>query len=152
LLDEGRTGNQFLAQLEIADLIVAKLFELQSADLCEVDSFVVMPNHVHVLWTPTGSLSDLMQRLKGSTAAAANRLLGRSGEKFWQDEAFDRQIRNEPEARRIRAYIHNNPVRAGLVNAPELYRWSSAWGGDGLHPAQGFSPQSKSRGAKACPP
>ncbi|MBZ5603019.1 MAG: transposase [Acidobacteriia bacterium] len=81
LLEENRAGARFLAQPEIADLVVAKLREFEDSGLCGVDSFVVMPNHVHVLWTPTGSLAELMRRVKGSTAVAANRILGRAGQK-----------------------------------------------------------------------
>ena len=86
-----------------------------------------MPNHVHVLWTPQIPLSALLRKVKGPTALRANRLLGASGS-FWQDEYFDRMVRNEQEYRRIRQYIESNPVNAGLVASPEDFVWSSAHG------------------------
>jgi putative transposase len=64
--------------------------------------------------------------LKGVTARQANKLLGRTGEAFWQAECYDRWIRNEEEFRRVWAYIENNPVKAGLVAEPTAFRWSSA--------------------------
>jgi len=77
-----------------------------------------MANHVHVLLlriTP----SRLLQSLKGFTAREANRVLGRTGEPFWQAESYDHWVRDENEYGRIAAYIENNPVKAGLVgNAP----------------------------------
>jgi hypothetical protein len=53
----------------------------------------------------------------------------RYGEPFWQSESYDRWVRNDVEFRRIERYIEENPVRAGLVSAPEEYRWSSAYAG-----------------------
>ncbi|MCU1337471.1 MAG: hypothetical protein JWO19_3052 [Bryobacterales bacterium] len=88
-----------------------------------------MPNHVHVLWTPQVSLPVLIREIKGPTALAANRLLGRTGNPFWQEEYFDRVVRNEAEFSQIRRYIEWNPVAATLVAQPEQYRWSSAYAG-----------------------
>ncbi len=68
-----------------------------------------------------------MKSLKGSTAREANRLLGRTGEPFWQRESYDHWVRDEREWRRIEFYIENNPVKAGLVSRAEEYRWSSKW-------------------------
>ena len=55
------------------------------------------------------------QGLKGYTAREANRLLGRTGQPFWQGESYDHWVRDETEFIRIIAYIENNPVKAGLV-------------------------------------
>ncbi len=67
-----------------------------------------------------------LKSLKGATARGANRLLGRTGQPFWQKESYDHWVRNEAEFLRIRAYIENNPVKAGLVRTPEEYLWYSA--------------------------
>jgi len=50
---------------------------------------VVMPNHVHLLILPQVPVAQLMRWLKGSTAREANRILGRTGQPFWQDESWD---------------------------------------------------------------
>ena len=63
---------------------------------------------------------------KSYTARQANKLLGRTGEPFWQRESYDHWVRDEAEHRRIISYIENNPVKAGLVNSPRKYPWSSA--------------------------
>ena len=65
--------------------------------------------------------------MKRHTAREANRILGRTGETFWQAESYgDHWVRDEDEYRRIVAYIESNPVKAGLVERAEDYEWSSA--------------------------
>jgi len=46
--------------------------------------------------------------------AEANRMLGLTGTPFWQDESYDRLVRDDQEFKRIATYIEMNPVRAGL--------------------------------------
>lgn len=85
-----------------------------------------MPNHVHVLIGPKTSLARITNGIKGVSARDANRILGRQGKRFWQDESFDHWVRSAAEFERIRAYIEHNPVSAGLVARPEDWPWSSA--------------------------
>ena len=85
-----------------------------------------MPNHVHMLITPNIKVSALMQSLKRFTARQANRMLSRTGEPFWQEESYDRLVRNQTEFERIASYIEMNPVTAGLVATSQLFPWSSA--------------------------
>jgi REP element-mobilizing transposase RayT len=85
-----------------------------------------MANHVHVLLLPQSPPSRLLQSLKGCTAREANRVLGRTGEVFWQAESYDHWVRDDRELTRIASYIENNPVRASLVARAEDYPWSSA--------------------------
>ena len=42
-------------------------------------------------------------------------MLGRTGQPFWQAESYDHSVRDDRESDRIKAYIENNPVKAGLV-------------------------------------
>lgn len=88
-----------------------------------------MPNHIHALLTPRIALPKLMQSIKGRSAREANKILGISGKSFWQPESYDRLVRNPEEFRRIKNYIENNAVKAGLAADRESYRWSSAWSG-----------------------
>jgi hypothetical protein len=59
--------------------------------------------------------------VKGFSARECNKILGRAGEPFWQSESFDHWIRDQAEFERVRLYIENNPVRAGLVVRPRDY-------------------------------
>ena len=92
----------------------------------ELGAYVIMANHVHLLIQPNIATDRLLKSLKGATAREANRLLGRTGEPFWQKETYDHWVRNQVEFQRIRTYIESNPVKAGLVQKPEDYPWSSA--------------------------
>ena len=94
--------------------------------LYELEAWVVMPNHVHLLALPRVALARITHWLKGGTARQANAILGRAGEPFWQHESFDHWVRGERELGRIAAYIEENPVSAGLVKAAEDWPWSSA--------------------------
>ena len=75
---------------------------------------------------PARKPQPVLQTLKGYTAREANRLLGRTGQPFWQGESYDHSVRDDREFTRIKAYIENNPVKAGLVANAEDYLWSSA--------------------------
>lgn len=127
LLDETRAGAFYLRQPAIADMIVEAL-EYNSAVLGHyvLHSFVIMPNHVHLLVTPTVTLPKLTRSLKGITAKRANTMLGLTGRSFWQDESYDHLIRDDREFAKVRNYIEQNPVRAGLAKEAGQYRWSSA--------------------------
>jgi len=92
----------------------------------ELHNFVVMANHVHLLITPRAQVSKMMQSLKRHTAREGNRMLGLTGRPFWQEESYDRLVRNDREFDRIARYIEMNPVRAGLAATPEDFPWSSA--------------------------
>jgi putative transposase len=125
-LDTTRAGPMYLAQESLARIVVASLHRGMLLGHYELGAFVVMSNHVHVLLLPRISPAKLLQSLKGATAREANRILGRTGETFWQAESYDHWVRDEKELGRIVAYIENNPVKAGLVARAEDYRWSSA--------------------------
>jgi putative transposase len=55
-----------------------------------------------------------------------NRKLNRRGV-FWQEESYDHCVRDDEELERIINYIEQNPVTAGLVDRPDLWRFSSAY-------------------------
>jgi putative transposase len=67
-----------------------------------------------------------MQSLKRFTGREGNRILGLTGQQFWQDESYDRLVRHDAEFDRIAHYIKTNPVKAGLATTPEEFPWSSA--------------------------
>jgi REP element-mobilizing transposase RayT len=127
-LDSATNGPTHLRRQEIADLVVQSLNKGVAQGHYDLHAFVVMSNHVHVLVTPRIPPSRLLKALKGCTAREANRILGRTGEPFWQRESYDHWVRNEVEFERIRVYIENNPVKAGLVSEAGDYSWSSAAG------------------------
>jgi len=125
LLDTAVRGPLYLRQPEIAARVVEAI-HYRDPGHYHLHNFVVMPNHVHVLITPRVPLSEFMQSLKRFTAREGNRFLGLTGQPFWQDESYDRLVRDEREFTRIARSIEMNPVNAGLVAEPDQFPWSSA--------------------------
>jgi hypothetical protein len=89
-------------------------------------------------------LPKLTKSLKGITAKRANAMLALTGNPFWQEESYDHLVRHMPEFERVRNYIEENPVRAGLAGQASDYRWSSAGGATGGRPrTRGSAPLDK---------
>lgn len=107
-------GDCRLRERRIAAAFADILFDL-STDRFEVNAFVVMPNHVHLLITLVGEirLDDVVKSVKGKSALILNRLLGRKGQ-FWERDYFDRIIRNEDHEENVRNYIHENATQGGV--------------------------------------
>lgn len=125
-LDQARVGPTWLKDDRVAQTVVASLCNgAEKPGLYRLSAYVVMSNHVHVLLWPKALLSRITKSIKGYTARECNKLLGRTGEAFWQDESFDHAVRSEEEFCRIKRYIERNPVKARLVNSPEEWPWSS---------------------------
>jgi REP element-mobilizing transposase RayT len=108
--------------------------------------YVIMPDHVHLILWPFGpaTVSDIMRDYKKFTSTRlirqaeaeqieawtsaferAGRETGRSQNKVWQDSYWDVNIYSERFVRQKLDYLHSNPVRAGLVEKPEDYVYSS---------------------------
>ena len=136
-LDHPGSGPQWLRDPRIAGLVAESIRSGASRRRWyELDAWVVMPNHVHVLvelWTM--SLGRLLKAWKGASAHAVNLVLG-SGGTLWQREYWDRYIRDEAHFGKARHYIESNPVKAGLSRAAAEWPFSSAnpkwrWTDDG---------------------
>ena len=96
-------------------------------------AWVVMPNHVHVLFQPMEgwTMARIVASWKSFTGRRLSSLLPASPgsnavHRVWHREYWDRFIRDERHFHAAREYIHNNPVKAGLVRCPEEWEWSSA--------------------------
>jgi REP element-mobilizing transposase RayT len=125
-LDTTDRGPLYLRMPEIARIVMQSLQTGQSLGHYDLHAWVIMPNHVHMLIDPHIDPSRLMRSLKGASSREANRAMSRTGEPFWQKESYDHWVRDVAGFERIRAYIENNPVKAGFVGAPHEYTWSSA--------------------------
>ncbi len=124
-LDQGY-GNCYLKDERIAALVQENLLFADNGRY-RLYAWCIMPNHVHVLFTPSTSqeLGKIVHSWKSYTAHECNKLLNRTGE-FWQKEMYDRYIRDEKHFATAIRYIENNPVKAGLCASPEDWLWSSA--------------------------
>jgi type I restriction enzyme R subunit len=116
-------------------------------------AFVVMPSHLHWVFQPlaewvkgldeeveaetssaTRSKEAIVRRspreriqhsVNLHTATECNRLRGVRGP-FWQRESYDHWVRDADELARIIEYLETNPAKAGMVEAPEDWPFSSA--------------------------
>ena len=123
-LDQGR-GRCHLRQLEMAMMVENSLLFRHDIQY-ELRAWVIMPNHVHVLFLVQDvPMWQLVEAWKGYTAKEANNILGRKGQ-FWQEGYWDTFMRDDAQALKMRQYIENNPVKAKLVASPKKWPWSSA--------------------------
>jgi putative transposase len=126
-LDAAKVGPVWLMDGRIAQVVADALVfgerELRQFDL---DAWVIMPNHVHVVMLPSVPLATITKTLKGFTGKRANQILERNGP-FWQDESYDHWIRDRYHLASAVQYVEWNPVKAGFVDRAEEWRWSSAW-------------------------
>jgi len=92
---------------------------------CRIHCYVLMQNHYHLLMeTPGGNLSQVMHYLNGSYTAFFNHRTGRSGHLF-QGRYKAILVEVDSYLLQLSRYIHLNPVRAGAVEKPQDYPYSS---------------------------
>jgi putative transposase len=126
-LDRAAFGPTWLKDARVAGMIVDALnYGASTRGFYDLQAFVVMPNHVHVVWQPKIAMSRVLQWLKGVTSKRAKRILGMTEGAFWQDESYDHWVRSEGEFQRVIRYVESNPVKAGLAESIEAWPWSSA--------------------------
>ena len=91
-----------------------------------IHAYVLMPDHVHLVVTPRegGNVSQVMHSLKLYTAHQIGALLGSKGG-IWQSRFYERALRTPKDVKGALAYVHDNPIKAGLADRPEDYDWSS---------------------------
>jgi len=92
-----------------------------------IHGFVLMPDHFHLIITPTASLELAVQCLKGGFSFRAKREFGWK-EDVWVAGFSDHRIRDAEDFDLHLAYITRNPVKAMLVERPEQYAYCSANG------------------------
>ncbi|MDQ6655210.1 MAG: carbamoyl-phosphate synthase large subunit, partial [Verrucomicrobiota bacterium] len=112
-LDQGH-GSCLLAESSATQMVAAALRHFDGERYL-LDSFVVMPNHVHVLFQPLAghSPSEVLHSWTSFTSRKLGALRGEGGA-VWQDESFDRIVRDWEELQEYRAYIERNPAKAKL--------------------------------------
>lgn len=110
--------------------MISKAFKFYDGSLYEMHSFCVMPNHVHMLIRPLQDtpiwyhrVSDIVKRIKTYTSRQINQKQKHQGT-VWQPDYFDRFIRNPENYYNVVRYIMNNPVKAGLAQRLEDWKYS----------------------------
>ncbi|MFP5228173.1 MAG: REP-associated tyrosine transposase [Acidobacteriota bacterium] len=95
--------------------------------------FVLMPDHFHLLVTPSIALERAVQFIKGGFSYRAKKELG-SNLETWQRGFSDHRVRDAEDLDLHIHYIHLNPVKKHLSENPSAYPYSSAYAGWKLDP------------------
>lgn len=127
-LDQG-IGSCVLRTSSNSEIVVEDLHHFDG-DRYELGCYVVMPNHVHAIVRPLAPasmpLEKILQSWKRHSSQAINKLLRKTGS-LWQDESFDRIIRDDLHLYQSIQYIGRNPAKAKLT-AQQTHLWiRPAW-------------------------
>jgi REP element-mobilizing transposase RayT len=124
-IDSGM-GRCLLSDPKIA-AIVRDVLAHEDAESYRLLSWVVMPNHVHVMMEQIEGhpLELVLQAWKSVSAHKINKQRNSTG-RVWSPDYFDRFVRDEAHYANAIYYIEHNPVKARLVKAPEEWPYSSA--------------------------
>ena len=131
-MDEGYRSCVF-GSPEFSEMMSSSLLHFQ--DMHHFTSgFVVMPNHVHAVMHPVEQheLEDSLQRIKQYVATHVNAARGQSAA-LWEEESYDRIVRDEEHLRNVVQYIGRNPRKAGIPS-DRWVRWihpdwqATGWG------------------------
>ena len=132
------------------DIILESFNFCQAQKNLRIGAYVIMTNHIHTIWTASNNnLSDIVRDFKTFTSKAitasidaepesrrdwllymfhyyANRTNANDNFKVWTGNNHPEEIHGESFLRAKLNYIHQNPVKAGLVEEPSHYLYSSA--------------------------
>jgi putative transposase len=134
---------------EVADILVRRILACRDRGAFLLHEFVVMPNHFHLLMTPseTTTLENAIQLIKGGSSHEIHAQRGTRME-IWQIGFHEWSVRDAEDYLTKVAYIRMNPVRARLVERPQDWALGSASGRFSMDPApEKFS--AATSGAKA---
>ncbi len=126
LLDKPRSGPTWLAKNNLAKIVKNSLHWGEKDGRYKLICYTIMSNHIHwIAYKFDRELFRILQSLKRHTSKECNRVLGRTGEQFWQYENYDRWIRHKEELFQKINYVVQNPVKAGLVK--NWSEWPHTW-------------------------
>jgi REP-associated tyrosine transposase len=114
---------------EPARIVIEQILDCRDKGFYKLHAFVLMPEHLHMLITPSerDSLEKAVMMIKGGSAFKIKKEL-LYGFPIWMKGYHDRWIRDGHEYRIRKQYIELNPVKARLAQRPAAYRWASASG------------------------
>ena len=110
---------------EAVSMAVSEILQSGGKHDIEVTAYCVMPDHVHLLATGTTEAADLQSFMKMAKQTSGWAFRRTTGKRLWQEGFYDHVLRTEDATPGVLRYTINNPVRAGLVKAPEDYEF---WG------------------------
>lgn len=114
---------------------MVKLFEYRDKGFFMLHSYVVMPDHLHLILTPghATALEKALQLIKGGSSHEIGKKLN-ARFPVWRPGFTEHLIRDQADYQRHARYIDANPVKARLADRPEDYPFCSASAKDELDP------------------
>lgn len=114
-------GECWLRRPELADEVGRSILHF-NANRYDVERFVVMPNHVHVLIQMRSGfdLRKTFREIQRFSARMINKIIKREGQ-LWQGEPFDHVVRSEIQFGYLQGYIRDNPKKANLREGEFLF-------------------------------
>ena len=118
-------GTALLQSERNATLMIDVLRSYVAARKFRLHDFVIMPDHIHLLITVGGDMTieKAMQFIKGGFSFRLKKEMGYLGE-IWQRGFSETRVKDRRSFLQHREYIAQNPVKAGLVDAPEKFPFS----------------------------
>jgi REP-associated tyrosine transposase len=113
-------------------LFLKTLYGYKRRGAFQLHAFVVMPEHVHLLITPERTLERAMQLIKGGFSHSFGREFGThkgTHKEVWQRGFTDHRVRDVADFELHFLYIRHNPVKRGLVQNAQEYKYCSAFPG-----------------------
>ena len=104
------------------NLCLSALAEAGTREGIEVLAYCFMPDHLHLLLEAQEG-GNLIRFMKAFKQTSAYRYRQTFDQPLWQKGYYDHILRKEEDVRGVAQYIRENPVRAGLVDSPDEYRF-----------------------------
>ncbi len=115
-----------LNDTEIADIMLKVILSGSKQKWYYLLSFVIMPEHIHLVIIPEGKkISECMKSVKGFSGWKINKKYNKKGS-IWQSGFYNWILDSQEKVLSRIKYIEENPVRKGIVERPEDYKYSSA--------------------------
>ena len=132
------TADRFTLSDSAKDVVLSS-FHFHDGKKYILHACVIMDDHVHCILQPMEilnkaqarrpvppkqyySLAQITHSIKSYSAHRIQKLLNEK-DNIWQDESYDRILRDEKEYLEKMSYIINNPMKTGLAEQPQDYRW-----------------------------
>ena len=113
---------------KIAEIVTNAILFGREQEWYRLYAFAVMPDHVHIAIGLNGKkdLSEILHSLKSWTSHEINKKTKRNGE-IWQKGNYIEELNDAKFVEEKCLYIEKNPVKAGLIESAEDFRFCSAF-------------------------
>jgi putative transposase len=140
--------SPYLEDPTTAQPIISVLMDCAARYSFLLHAYCAMPDHIHFLTQGTQPDSNLLELVRVFKLRTAYGFKKERRQRLWEMSFYDHILRKADEIESVACYIWNNPVRAGLCETPDRYRYSGSQTIDWIKNSrskQTFIPEWKSR-------